>query len=1243
MPSNIHNDDHDDDGSSSFGTALTGAVTGTSYHPRSSTPNNVPVPSSPGKRPPTPLQIDEEEGREDESESGKIDGQKEQEEHVQEQEEPSRGSNSLGAGQMVDLNEADIVRGVPSVGQEASFPSSLSSSSTNTGLNTQEEAHGSSRQQETSSELSTRPAQDAPPLRTAWHAMPGFEELDESWVAPPASAPVQAPAHAPAAASTSQSDPQEQLPDQDMPPMTRATSSNGTARTSSTAKPLASSATSLDSAFERRKRSSPHRTSSDERRALTDSELQAGPSSPSKRVPSHRRVRRGSHSPSSAPEDLVERRPVSPVPSTASRSSSSSGAKQGSRNMRQSGAPDAAEHFGTARERIVSRSSQPEGEGQDASTSKAVTAEEGATFIEHADVASPPPMLKPAWAQPKGPGGRRKGWKGDMFSPSKLQRMFDPPTPPPRQQPQEQSLEQEPREDGSVEKAQDEGLQQSEMQAEAKVSPPRGPFTFASPSPPIPRTPSIEREEQEATPARVGANGRPMSSLFPPEYRARHRDVIETPRSERRIRAAAATVHRQRGSTLANVLERRQESVGEVDLEELREGERERERERKRQRLDERPRWWKENEGQQDQGSLRKSVGLQEARRDYVREAPGFMDLIRNTRLASDPATATTIGPQATLSRSILSISRGGAKAPTPRASMRHDLEEEEQGLASHESPQRASQRRRPPGSSSPSSSSAQAQRESPMKLLRRWSAAAQVDSEIQEEQDAEERAEQRWSNRQSRSRLPLVSVQSPSQRISRPVDGFDDDEEEEWRTTEGEEAEGVEEGADVAKVAQKAIASSRARQSAQHAATAAGAGGMLRIAPEDVPQDEMDLLGGGRMSFDRKANKWVSNRSSSGAGGGTTRRPGAEKRSEVLRRGLDDIRETFHEANSRTRRAAENSGQQSSDYSDPFRDFESIASDTRRINGPLSPASSSRQQQERQQQRAAVAAAPWRAHARSGSALKNEVVFTEGDSISTASSPRANDLQVPPHRSFAPLTPPHPALQIKSGHTHAAHTPSPSRPFAASPNPPRSILKTAASHTAMRTPERDDSPARPEPRSISFADGKTAGPMYGIGKARGDRPGIHEEFMPASSAGSFDRSYKAERIGELLQELAEITLNDGMAGEELEETPTRKGAVSLARSWSAMSTGADSRSHWSYGAFRRQRQGEGDAGDFNQSFLTSASFNVAHDRILEAITDVAPWEPGWEEMKTVDLSNRRVESVVRLKEFLPRLEEIRL
>jgi hypothetical protein len=60
-------------------------------------------------------------------------------------------------------------------------------------------------------------------------------------------------------------------------------------------------------------------------------------------------------------------------------------------------------------------------------------------------------------------------------------------------------------------------------------------------------------------------------------------------------------------------------------------------------------------------------------------------------------------------------------------------------------------------------------------------------------------------------------------------------------------------------------------------------------------------------------------------------------------------------------------------------------------------------------------------------------------------------------------------------------------------------------------------------------------------------------------------------------------------------------------------------------------------------TFLTECSFRVAQERLVQVITDVHPFEPHWEKLSSIDLSKRRLESVARMKEFLPKLDSLYL
>lgn len=62
-----------------------------------------------------------------------------------------------------------------------------------------------------------------------------------------------------------------------------------------------------------------------------------------------------------------------------------------------------------------------------------------------------------------------------------------------------------------------------------------------------------------------------------------------------------------------------------------------------------------------------------------------------------------------------------------------------------------------------------------------------------------------------------------------------------------------------------------------------------------------------------------------------------------------------------------------------------------------------------------------------------------------------------------------------------------------------------------------------------------------------------------------------------------------------------------------------------------------------NATFLTECSFGVAHDKLVQVITDVQLFEPHWEDLSSIDLSKKSLDSVARLKEFLPKLDSLTL
>ena len=62
-----------------------------------------------------------------------------------------------------------------------------------------------------------------------------------------------------------------------------------------------------------------------------------------------------------------------------------------------------------------------------------------------------------------------------------------------------------------------------------------------------------------------------------------------------------------------------------------------------------------------------------------------------------------------------------------------------------------------------------------------------------------------------------------------------------------------------------------------------------------------------------------------------------------------------------------------------------------------------------------------------------------------------------------------------------------------------------------------------------------------------------------------------------------------------------------------------------------------------NQTILTECSFAVSQDRLVQAITQIHPYEPHWESLPQINLSNLKIESVAKLKSFLPSLVSLDL
>ncbi|KAJ7023187.1 hypothetical protein C8F04DRAFT_1306139 [Mycena alexandri] len=114
----------------------------------------------------------------------------------------------------------------------------------------------------------------------------------------------------------------------------------------------------------------------------------------------------------------------------------------------------------------------------------------------------------------------------------------------------------------------------------------------------------------------------------------------------------------------------------------------------------------------------------------------------------------------------------------------------------------------------------------------------------------------------------------------------------------------------------------------------------------------------------------------------------------------------------------------------------------------------------------------------------------------------------------------------------------------------------------------------------------------------------------------------EVERIAEMLARSDSSELDS--------DSPTKGGGAarasgsgsgsgtSIAPSTPASASASSSRRTFS----RSHAQRSGGGGNANGMFLTECSFGVAHDQLVEVLTDVEPFEPHWDALSTVDLSN---------------------
>ena len=424
----------------------------------------------------------------------------------------------------------------------------------------------------------------------------------------------------------------------------------------------------------------------------------------------------------------------------------------------------------------------------------------------------------------------------------------------------------------------------------------------------------------------------------------------------------------------------------------------------------------------------------------------------------------------------------------------------------------------------------------------------------------------------------------------------------------------------------------------------------ITRIGPEDVPALPERV---GRMVFDKVMMRWVKAtaveqpRTSEGGGGG--------------------------------------SAEIDAESEDPFRDIESLREDSLAGDGPGEQASPSTNNSDvddvgdEEEMELTSFSFDGPPHGRMGASVSDEDDTTDSDSdeedvtdISTLSASLSLDGR------------PEVAFDQDSSDEETHHegalavvksTPGLSREVSV-PTPIRSALKGAIVSQAVSFVDPatscDGTPAsKPGPRrSVSFSDGKREGPIKGLGRS------THAESNESESIGqvlvgglTFEPSARSKRIGEMLDGLQSakewalrytdglIPLSTGFGS----NSPSRPNdfvsppaSTLLPGIKHPLGTGGMSDTGVLTSDIGRRVPARsqpltspnvtpGLGQQPNATFLTEASFGVAHDKLVQVITDVQPFEPHWEELSSIDLTNKNIDSVARLKEFLPRLHTLSL
>ncbi|WVQ85676.1 hypothetical protein IAT38_007842 [Cryptococcus sp. DSM 104549] len=285
-------------------------------------------------------------------------------------------------------------------------------------------------------------------------------------------------------------------------------------------------------------------------------------------------------------------------------------------------------------------------------------------------------------------------------------------------------------------------------------------------------------------------------------------------------------------------------------------------------------------------------------------------------------------------------------------------------------------------------------------------------------------------------------------------------------------------------------------------------------------------------------------------------------------------------------------------------------------------------------------------------------------------------------HQSVPTQQPPQTSPRRPLHHVASAPSVMTPTPSAFAPRPIRSALRNAPtpaggakkrqgwSDEATPAPMwlgRGVTPGSSGKRSVSFSDGRNAGKIMGLEvKVREKETTTTAQWVGGVEVEANGEDFwkgdgsRAERSGvSVLQQSARTKriqgMLEGLEDMSLGETPSKPSSrqydslerpPSRAESHASLAHSSDSESTVPIKSFRTSRANRSLAGARNPAdatFLTECSFGVAHDKLVEILTDVKAFDPHWEELREIDLKGKGADSVARLKEFLPLLDKVNL